>query len=167
MKFASLNMYGEVLWCDIKIRNDTLDRGCYWWWLLEEKLHLYLSQETPSDCHVSHKTAVLMMMDSCVSEREKWSLRNWRHLLMMTLRRETLHSGHLHSFVEKLCRTVVLVRKLLCSWILSLVREILIKRYQRPALIWHQDQKRHTWPVSPGLLVIMTSTRRELCKLHL
>ena len=30
----------------------------------------YLSHETLSDCHVSHKAAVLMMMDSCVSERE-------------------------------------------------------------------------------------------------
>ena len=32
--------------------------------------HLYLSQETLSDCHVSQKTVVLMMMDSSVNERE-------------------------------------------------------------------------------------------------
>ena len=32
--------------------------------------HLYLSQETLSDCHVSQKTVVLMTMDSSVNERE-------------------------------------------------------------------------------------------------
>ena len=30
----------------------------------------YLSHETLSNCHVSQKTAVLMMMDSSVNERE-------------------------------------------------------------------------------------------------
>ena len=59
-----------------------------------ETLHfedLYLSRQTLSDCHVSQKTAVLMMMNSFVMMREKWSLGNWRRLLMMTSRRETLH----------------------------------------------------------------------------
>ena len=109
MTFASWKMFREVLWCDIKIRNDTRDRGCYWWRLLEEKLHLYLSHETLSDCHVSQKTAVLMMMNSFV-----------------------------------------------------LVREIFIEDYQRPALMCHQDQRRHTWPASPGLLLMMTSRRETL-----
>ena len=38
-----------------------------------ETLHfedLYLSRETMSDCHVSRKAALLMMRDSCVSERK-------------------------------------------------------------------------------------------------
>ena len=33
--------------------------------------HLYLSRETLSDCHVSRKTALLMMMDSSVRERDE------------------------------------------------------------------------------------------------
>ena len=39
-----------------------------------ETLHfedVYLSQETLFHCHVSQKTAVLMMMDSSVNERER------------------------------------------------------------------------------------------------
>ena len=40
MKFASLKMFRELLWCDIKIRSDTLDpclQGCYWWCNLQEE----------------------------------------------------------------------------------------------------------------------------------
>ena len=43
---------------DIKKRNSALRRSPY------------LSHETLSDCHVSQDTALLMMMDSCVSERD-------------------------------------------------------------------------------------------------
>ena len=38
----------------------------------------------------------------------------------------------------------------------------LIEDDQRAALIWHQDQKRRTWPASPGLLLVMTSRREAL-----
>ena len=34
-----------------------------------------VSQETLSDCHVSRKAAVLMMGDSCVSERDEVRLK--------------------------------------------------------------------------------------------
>ena len=107
--------------------------------LRRETLHfdnLYLSHETLVDCHVSPKTDVLMMMDSFVSERERnevcfiddyqqvalmWHKDQKRHawpglLLMMTLRRETLHFDNLHILVMKLCPTLMLVRKLLCWW---------------------------------------------------
>ena len=48
-----------------------------------------------------------------------------------------------------------------------LVREILIEDYQRPALIWQQDQKRHTGPASPGLLLMMASRIETLHSHHL
>ena len=92
-------------------------QGCPWWWHQKEKLHSSVSQETLLHCHVSQKTALLMMMDSSVNERERDEAR-------------------------------------------------LIEDDQRAALIWHQDQKRHTWPASPGLLLMMQSTRRETLHSH-
>ena len=107
-----------MLWCDIKIRNDTLDprlQGCPWWWHQEEKL--------------------------CTSK--------------------------ISILVEKLCRAVMLVVKLLCWWwgIVVLVREneaCFFEDVQRGALMWHKDQKRHTWPASPGLPLMMTSRKETL-----
>ena len=151
-------------WCDIKIRNDTLDRGCYWWWLLEEKLHLYLSHETLSDCHVSQKTAVLMMMmDSSVNEREMQfaSLKTIREQLWCDIkirndRRETLHSGHLYLSRETLsdCRvshkTAVLM--MMDSCVSERENEVcFIQDVHRAALMWYKDQKRQKrnsalWP---------------------
>ena len=128
-----------MLWYDIKIRIDTLDpclQGCYWWWMASriETLHsghLYLSQETLSDCHVSQKTAVLMMMHSSVNEREM-KLLHWRcseSCFDVTSRSETTHLtrvsrlapdddikkiNSIYRLVRKLCSTVMLVRKLMC-----------------------------------------------------
>ena len=72
---ASLKMFRELLWYDIKIRNDTLDprlQACLLMMTSKRENSIYrLVRETLFDRHVSHKTDVLMMMDSCVSERER------------------------------------------------------------------------------------------------
>ena len=124
-------------------------------------------------------------MDSSVNEREREmklvSLKTIRGLLRydIKIRNDTLDWWHqkeklctskISSLVEKLCLTVMLVRKTAVLMIMNsfvMVREILIEDYQRPALIWHQDQNRHTWSVSPGLLLMMTSRIETLHSGHL
>ena len=117
------------------------------------------------------------MMDTCVSERENEvcfiedAYRWWHQEEKLCTSKisslvEKLFTFKISSLVEKLFPTRMLVRKLLRWWwgILVLVREnevCFIEYVQRGALTWHQDQKRHTWPASPGLPLMMTSKKRN------
>ena len=82
---------------------------------------------------------------------------------------EKLCTSKMSSLVKKLCATVMLVRNCCVDEMngFVLVREMLIEDYQRPALIWQQDQKRHTGPASPGLLLMMASRIETLHSHHL
>ena len=111
------------------------------------------SQETTPNVYTSQETPAI---DDIVGPNIMSSLVEKLCLTVMPVRKPSL--------VEKLCPTVNVSQKTAVLMMMNsfvMVREILIEDYQKPALIWHQDQNRHTWSVSPGLLLMMDGIKNR------
>ena len=143
----------------------------FWWWHQEEKLCTSkissLVEKLCLTVMLVRKTAVLMMMNGFVLVREIL-IEDYQGPALIWLQGcpddDIKKRNSIHRFVRKLCFTVMLVRKLLYwwLWIVPWMREkwsCFIEDVQRAALMWHQDQKRHTWTASPGLPLMTTSKR--------